>query len=215
MGLYDVNFQNLGFGQISYPELSGETEINFYEDFRNAFNNNGIFPLTDFRDPTALLTGYGLFVCLQCFVKVTSSLQDFAFGSTPEARFKIGSFNYIKGYEVVVNPDNTISTFPYYGETQFLNYEREALPSAYFVSTPNDSFESAYPIDVTQTSPAATPAIVRQINPYFFGIFTQTFASGISLNLNNGITADMLFLYSYTTIQPVGDPDFPDIYFGF
>jgi len=215
MGLYDVNFQTLGFGQISYPECSGLTEFNFYADIQNAFNDNGIFPLTEFRDPTALLEGYGLFFCVQPFVKITSKPSNITFGSTPEARFKIGSVNYIKGYEVFVDSEGLITSFPFYGETQFLNYDREALPGGYFVCDPSSPFTDAYKIDVTQTSAADIPGSVRQINPYFFGVFTQFFCSGVSLNLNPGVIADLLVVYSYTVIQPINDPDFPDVYYGF
>jgi len=210
---YDVNYQNVAIGNLVYPSLSGELEINLYEDFRTFFNGNGIFPLDDYRNPSVVATNYCLYCSVNPILKIQSGLETVPFGSTPEARYKVGSYAYIKGYEVIVNEDETFVAFPYESEPTFINYERNALQPGYFIVDPDVPYQQALNVDLTGGTSGNTPSIPRIVSPYYSGSFALSYCGGISLNLNENLIADMIISFQYSTITAVNDPVYPDYFY--
>lgn len=212
---YDVNYQNVGVSNLSYSSLSGELELNLYQDLKSAFNGNGIFPLDDYRNPSALASGYSLYFTVNPLLKIQSGLSSVPFGSTPEARYKIGSYSYIKGYEIVILEDETFQAFPYESEPVFINYERNALKPGYLIVSPGVDYQQAMQIDLTGGSSGTTPCIPRIASPYYSGSFALSYCGGISLNLNEGIIADMVISYQYSVITAENDPTYGDYFYTF
>ena len=209
---YDVNYQNVGVSSTLYVSLEGEFEINLYEDIRAAFNAAAIFPLNDYRNPSALETNYAIYVTVNPLLKIQSGLNNVPFGSTPEARYKIGSYAYIKGWEIIPLEDDTFQSIPYESEPTFLNYERSALKAGYFIFDPDVPFQEALRVETDSASSGATPVIPRIASPYYSGSFALSYCAGISLNLNPGILADVVISYQYAIISAVNDPVYPDYY---
>lgn len=210
MLFYNVDYQNVGISSLSYPSLEGELEINLFDDFRNAFITNGIYPLSEYRNTSSIITEHGLYVTVNPLLKITEGLDKVPFGTTPEARYKIGSYSYIKGYEIITNEDGSIQSFPYESEPSFINYERNALKSGYFIATPGLQAFEALQVNLDGGEPGVEPCIPIVVSPYYSGSFALSYCAGISLNLNDGLIADLVVTYQYSVVPFYLDSVYPD-----
>lgn len=207
---YDVNYQRVGVTSTTYPELSGLVNIDLYEDLRNLFLAREIFPLDDYRNPSELVPSYGLFFVVNPLLKVLSGLNDANFYSTPETRYKVGTYSYIKGYEVVEIPDEPPVVYPYCDKPDYLVYERTAMDSGYLVIDPTVASSQALKVDVTGGGAGYVPCNPIIVNPYYAGSFVRRYCGGISLNLSPSVIADLVISYQYSVVSFYLDPTYPD-----
>jgi len=193
---------NQGVGKLYYPSLSGEVEIQMAEDIYNDL----IEASSQLPDPITAPAGSALTSRLVPMIKVTSGLESLGFISTPEARFKIGTYSAIPGYTVSVNSEGLISTTPVAGVPFYIVYPSQVLQS--FVCG------SFHPI---------VDGAVNPFNPFdyeivfgdYAGIFrsdeyvydirgystsansSNQAANGLYVNLTPGIVADLVVYYYY------------------
>lgn len=203
---YDVNYQRTGVSTTTYPDITGTTRIDLYEDLRQIFLAREIFPLDDYRNPSATYSNYGLYYVVSPMLKVTSGLETAPFVSYPEPRYRVGSYSYIKGYEVIEPPDEPPIYRPYNSEPVYLHYQHSALAAGYLIVDPANPFSSALKVDLTGGGVGSIPSLPVIVNPYYSGAFVSEYCGGITINLSPGLTADLFVSYQYSVVDLPLDP---------
>lgn len=128
-------------------------------------------------------------------LKITSSVESLPFISTPEPRYKFGSYSYGTFQEVSVDSEGGVTTFPFSKEPDYLIYERQQLKQCFVPIPYPDPIDQDYEVIFTSptediTSKAFTSRSSNQVN-------TDSALQGgtMFLNLMPGITADLAVFY--------------------
>jgi len=138
--------------------------------------------------------------CLVCawkpWIKITDLGLNYPFTSTPEVRYKIGTYYYVNGYDIVIDGEG-YNALEYQSKPEFLIYERQALGEAWTAVFPNGDGFLDYAIveaDATILNLNAALHVPRQDFYSFQGLPN---AQGININLNDGVKANLVVNYSW------------------
>lgn len=135
---------------------------------------------------------------VRSFLKITDLGPSYPFTSTPEVRYKIGTYVPFPGYEVIITPEGK-QVYPYQDTPQFLIYERQALPEFRAFIPLGGADEIDYSVTM-----GATPTINLDVNLHdatidFFSFQGLQTLIGFDINLNDGIVADLEVYYTWFT----------------
>lgn len=194
---YDYLFQGSGIGQLFYPSLSGSILLDIFTDLKNDIISSGKIPLAEPNPDPVELTDYALICYCAPFIKITSSLEGIPFYSAPEARYKFGTYTYTGGYEVNVDSEGNITSFPYDSDYKYIFYERQFLDRFNFnIVNSQTSPQDLAISDAALTDPPQAVQVILYAQSFASGASTS-YANSIGVNLNPGVTADLVVYYGY------------------
>ena len=212
--LYDSFSNRIFIDSLFYEGLTGEQFIDFFADIQTNYLARGVFPLADYGDGMEpLREAYVLNVCTYPFLKVKDGLTGYAFNSTPELRYKIGTYSYITGFELITDSDGNLFSTPYNDKPEFLVYTHSALDPCRFVMSPEGDSRIIYEVSSANVSRPSTPVSVTLVNPYYAGTFISRNGMAISLNLNDNLIADLYLVYVCTVVESPSQGGFPSFTF--
>lgn len=211
---YDSEYQNTGSGVLPFVNLSGQITIDTYQQIGDDLLASGVAP-QDFPPGGNPAADWVRVITCYPFVRITSGLESMPFISAPEPRYKVGSYSYLVGKDVVVNEDGTVTTYPYYSKPEYLIYERNYIKPFRFAQI--KQYLSVVPdavfYDVSDITP--NPAAYFYLTSFYFGSNALDNGYGISLHLAEGLTADLVINYTWGSLQLDISPTVPTIIFAF
>lgn len=183
---------NQGTGALVLPEISGGTEIFLGEAISTELNEAGIS-----LDATEALVSGMIFP----YVQVTEGLSTQPFGSTPEARFKIGSLQYCPAVTIIRFENGSIQSNPICFNSHFLVYERQAIAPARFILNYPGSTVLDY--EVTFDYPLDQNLDVHMFSPRLMttGYQAPESACYLRVNFNQPIVANVKLYYVFELVD--------------
>jgi len=179
-----VDYQ--GSGSLSYPNLSGRTALNYWSDI-----------LLDFAavDLTIPFERYMIAARINPNIKITSSLESFPFFGTPEPRYKLGTYQYITGFERIILEDSVIlNEITEAGE--YIIYPYQSCPVRWCAISNQADDETPYVITFApDTQPLNTNIDLFTPPDIFQATSEGTGTCGLILNLPQDVTADVEITY--------------------
>jgi hypothetical protein len=211
---YDYAFRNSAVDGITFEGLSGELTIDLYENIALQFNSRNLKPIyLDENDlPVERTDGYILSVFAHCFLECFD-YENLPFGSTPEERFKLGSYSIVTGYKNTVDSEGNITSKPYRSPPSFINYPLFTMPPVGIVIAPNVSNFQAYEVKRPSEEDAKTPVDLRFAFNSFVADRGTRIGCGLNLNLTPGVTADLLVFYGYGVQAASQNDGFPTYFY--
>jgi len=156
--------------------------------------------IADYNDADISVFGVdvALVVRLRAFLKIKNFGSAYPFTSTPEVRYKIGTYVPFPGYEVIITEFGT-EVYPYQDTPQFLLYERQSLPEfrAFIPLAVIDALD--YSVTMAASSTIDLNANIHDATQDFFSFQGLPTLIGFDINLNDGITADLEVYYTWFT----------------
>lgn len=217
MGLlyYEWQYQNGGMGKRAYSTLLGQFYLDVYRDIGDDLYNANHPPLQEPNPSPVPADDWARVVTVYPFAKITGGIDTAPFISVPETRYKVGSYSYLVGKEVITNEDGTVTTYPFYSEPRYLYYERQVLEPFRFVIL--KQYLEGIPDEIVYDEPpgAGTPSNFYYLTSFYFGSNAFQNGYGFNMNLYEGFYLDVVFYYTWGTLQLPIDPDRPTIIFPF
>jgi len=188
--LYYDNDASAGSGKVFFDDISGGVPIVAHQLITNDINAAGLPPSSFYRTRVARF---------RTFMKVTDFGGAKPFTSTPEVRYKLGTYVPVGGYEIIVTEEG-IQTFPYQEEPGYLIYERQALPEYMVHVIPTAPGDDNYAVTMADSLPVNYNVSLKdpRIDSQSFRSLPQ--AVGLDINLNDGVTVDLEMYYTFVTI---------------
>lgn len=180
--------RNQGYGSLFFADR--EADSSFYL-FENIWADLEVIDaLVDLG--RLIVTGW-----VTPVIKIKSGLDDYPFLQVPEARYKIGNYNYGSGAIVSIDSEGIITSTPIDGTPHYIVYATQCLEVSRF------SFQAPAPSVVQfgvlfePSPPGNEDAFV--INPRLNSSSSPSnfIASSFQLNLSPGLVADLKLYYSF------------------
>lgn len=211
---YDYLFQQSGIGQLFYPELSGQLLLDVFTDIKNDVIGGGFIPLAEPNPDPVPLDKYALLCYCTPFLKITSPLNPVPFSSAPEPRYRLGTYTYTGGYQVNIDSEGIITSFPFDSDYRFIIYERQFLDRFTFNIVNSQNSPENLAISDSELTTPPEPALVILYAQSFSSGGSTSYANSIAINLNPGVTADLVVYYAYgandiSTSEPVDTVVYP------
>jgi len=186
---YDDN-ASAGSGKVFFEDIEGGIPIVAHQLITNDINSAGLPTSTFYRTRVARF---------RTFMKVVNFGGALPFTSTPEVRYKLGTYVPIGGYEIIVT-DTGVETFGYQEEPAYLIYERQALPEYMVHVIPTDPGDDNYLVTMADSSTINLNVSLKdpRIDSQSFRSLPQ--AVGLDINLTDGVVVDLEMYYTFVTI---------------
>ena len=212
---YDYQYQNTGMGKRAYIDLTGEITIDVYRDIGDELQAANIPPLQNPNPEPIPADDWARVVTCYPFFRVFEGLADKPFVSSPETRYRIGSWSLMVGNDVSVNSENEVVTFPYFSKPEFIVYERNQLRPFRFVL--NKEYLASIPDEISYDPPVPpnVPAQFFYLTSFYFGSNALENGYGVALNIAEGYLCDFMYYYTWGTLQLSSDTAIPKIIFPF
>jgi hypothetical protein len=185
-----------GIGRLKFSSLTGQQTIPLFDPLA-----------TDITDAGALYlsAGDGLPTPFQATafkvaptLLVTSDLAPIPFTSHPEPSYKLGSWGYYRSVKVVVESPDYYYTVPYDFDSNWLNYPQQSLDTTTIIVVLPGWSALDYQIDMTiEPDPWTEYSTILRPSDFATNFGTAGLAMGLSLNLDDNITADLTVHYDF------------------
>lgn len=132
------------------------------------------------------------------FVKFSGLPALKPFTSTPEVRYKLGTYVPFAGYNLDTSPEGDVLT-PYNCEPEFLIYDQQRTPTAFCLLNPLSATDVDYTIVFGDYPLIYADCALR--DPW---ISQETYQGlplhiGANLNFTDGVTANIMMFYTFVT----------------
>lgn len=185
-------------GLITYFALEGQIHVPFWEQLRDDIDNI-VFNIPQTR--------FGVYTHAIAYINITTDLSTFPFYAVPEPRYKFGSFGFTSLQTIQRDAEGNISTFPISRHPEYIVYPQQELGEF--------SINLTYPSpQTTDYEIAFTTPTENLVNEFVVARYRNTTAlsnyppaSGIYLNLNPSVQAEMSIYYEgLVTTLPESNP---------
>jgi len=176
-----------GYGNWNLVENNVSLEFKIYELFTSDFAEIA---------PTIFTSRFQVSGMLFPFVKTSSDYDGLGFGSTPEARYKLGSFRYVNGYIITI-VEGGIQTTPICSSSEFIIYPLQALkPSRFTVSYPLPD-PTDYEVRFDAFPDGFGTGDVFDGRQIFPGFASSSSAAGFFISPNPSVVFDLSIFYVF------------------
>lgn len=174
------------YGSIFLPTITEPFDINYLENLA-----------ADLDDISAdLVANYVFFGIITPIVRVTGGLTTAPFGSTPETRYKVGSFSHYPAVQISRFEDDTRIVTPIPYNSEFIVYELQTLQNARLIfNYPIEDIET-YEILFDFNTPDTTSTNIFDPRTIDSGYQADRTGIGGLINPNPGYTVDVKLFYS-------------------
>jgi len=188
--LYYDEDASAGSGKVFFESIEGGLPIVAHQLITNDINDADLPASSFYRTRVARF---------RTFLKVLDFGALYPFTSTPEVRYKLGTYVPIEGYEIIVD-DSGVQTFGYQGTPGFLIYERQVLPEYQVHVIPTAPGDENYLVTMAESSPVNYNVALKEprVDSQSFRSLPQ--AVGIDINLSDGVIVNLELYYTFVTI---------------
>lgn len=186
---YDANGSS-GTGTILFENIEGGIPISAFQLIANDYNEAGI---TTPGFITSIVSRWTVYV--QC----TNLGIAPPFTSTPDTRYKLGTFVPHGGYDIIVSPEGE-QINPYYRTPEFLIYPNQRLTDYFVHINPETVGVEDYAVIMAESSTINLNVNLREPWVDQNAYRTLLYATGVDVNLTTGVVANLLFDYSFVTL---------------
>lgn len=205
---YNAEQQLNGVGSLLLFDLSGEQELAIADIFLAGYEERGLFPLDIPGEPDSTYEEYSILLVYHPFLIVKSGYENFPFGSTPETRYKLGSFAPISGYFRTVDSEGNPTYSSVFGRPYFINYPNSFLGRYYCVVRRGSDVRSEYAISFPDPPDPTNPRIINYVSAFGLPQGDSLLAPSLQLNLTDGLEADLCISYFYGIVDDFRDSEF-------
>lgn len=205
---YSFAYQERGIDQYKIFDIDGEFSIDVADVFRARYDALGIKVQQRYDNPGLDATYFFVFRLHYVVHLVIKNYENLPFGSTPEERFKLGSYSFISRYVNTTDSEGNVTSTPLFTPPNFIVYPRFSLPAAFCVMNPSQPSYVTYNLGLDVPEVPPIPVSLIQLDTFLTKGIGGTSLPGVKVNLTDGLLADMMIEYSYLQVNQ-NSPDYP------